>query len=296
MNLRYLILPVLLFLVGCFRSEKDIGSEKNPLVIGLSYPYYEKLSEFELEKLKSKMEKDLGLYIDFKRISNSVDILEDIGRGGVDIAFLTLNEYLIAKEYYGVLPKLRVLRGEGKDSYYGVIAVGSREIDNLEKLNGKKIATRSPYSVSGFILPSILFSKLKIKPEFIFTNSFEKALQLLKEGKVDAVSVYKDMADKEKALRVIYEFGPIPNEPLVCRKKLDELLCGRVMNEFVKLTSEKEYLDIFKKMADITGFDQVNIADYKDLHDIIKANSQMIYTFVPEGIKIKKLSEEYKMD
>lgn len=297
MKLRfYIILTFVVFLCGCFRSEKDIGTIKNPFVIGFSYSYYQNLSELDFVRLKNKIEDDLGIKIDFRTINNSVDILEEIGRKKVDISFLTLNEYLIARNYYGVIPKLRILRENGKNSYYGVIAVLSGNINNLEKLDGKKIATRSPYSVSGFILPSIVFSKLKIKPSFVFTDSFEIAVEKLKKGEVDAVSVYKTMLNKEKSLKVIYEFGPIPNEPVVCRRGLDELLCGRVINEFVSLSNQKEYLEIFKKMADITGFEEVEVSDYKELHNTISSYSDVIYTFIPGGIKIKKLSEEYRMD
>lgn len=283
------------FLTGCFRNEKNIGSEKNPLIIAFSYPYYQNLSEIDFLKLKNRLESSLKIHVDFKTIKNSVDILEEIGSRKIDISFLTLNEYLIGREYYKVEPKLKIIR-DGSGSYYGVIATIYRDIKSIEMLNGKKIATRSPYSVSGFILPSIVFSKLKIKPIFVFTDSFEIALDKLKKGEVDAVTVYKKMIEKDKNLRIINEFGPIPNEPVVCRNGLDELLCGKVINEFVKIISEKEYKDIFKKMADITGFEEVNISEYKELHKIIKENQYSLYKFIPEGIRIKKLSEEYRID
>ncbi|MGC8867742.1 MAG: phosphate/phosphite/phosphonate ABC transporter substrate-binding protein [Elusimicrobiales bacterium] len=285
------------FVVSCSRNEKTVGTKENPLVIGFSYPYYENLTDKDFTKLKRRIEDDLGIFVDFSTHKDSVDLLEKIGGRRIDVSFLTLNEYLIAREYYRVEPKLRVLRKKGVNSYYGVIATLSSDIiNNIEKLDGKKIATRSPYSVSGFILPSIVFSRLRIKPVYIFTESFDFAVEKLRKREVDAVSVYKSYTEKNKDLKILYEFGPIPNEPVVCRSRLDKLLCGRVVNEFVKLCSEKEFKDIFSKMADITGFEESNISDYKELHQIIKEYSHIIYTFIPQGIKIKKVSEEYKID
>lgn len=295
LGLRYLVI-VVLFFVSCSRNEKSIGSRENPVVIGLSYPYYENLSEKDFNKLKSKIENDMGLFIDFKTEKDSVAILELIGRKKVDIAFLTLNEYLIAREYYQVKPKLMVLRDKNKNSYYGVIATFSNNIKKIEDLNGKKIATRSPYSISGFVLPSIVFSKLKIKPQFVFTESFENAVDMLKKGEVDAASFYKSLVEKDKSLKLIHEFGPIPNEPVVCRSRFDDFLCSKFMNEFVKLSQEKEFKEIFSKMADITGFEEVQLSDYRDLHQILREYSSSIYSLIPEGIKIKKISEEYRMD
>lgn len=283
------------FIVGCFRSEKNIGSLKNPLVIGFSYPYYQNLGEVDFLRLKNRLESSLKIKIEFKTIRESVEILEEIGRKNIDISFLTLNEYLIAREYYKVEPRLKVIR-DGEGSYYGVIATVHKDIKSVEMLDGKKIATRSPYSFSGFILPSIVFSKLKIKPIFVFTDSFELALDKLKNGEVDAVSGYKSIVEKDKTLRIVNEFGPIPNEPVVCRKGLDDFLCGRVINELIKMISENDFKPIFKKMADITGFEEVTTAEYKELHKVLKENQSAIYKFVPEGIRIKKLSEEYRID
>ncbi len=288
---------VSVFVSSCYRNEKTVGSKENPLVIGFTYPYYENLSEKDFIKLKRRVESDLGIFVDFKTYKDSIELLEEIGRKRIDISFLTLNEYLIAREYYKVEPKLRVLRGNNRNSYYGVIATTKDNlINNIEKLNGKKIATRSPYSVSGFVLPSIVFSKLNIKPVYVFTESFEFAVDKLKKGEVDAVSIYKTYVEKDKDLKILYEFGPVPNEPVVCRSRLDKLLCGRVINELVKLCDEKEFRDIFSKMADITGFEESNISDYKELHQILKDYSPLIYTLIPEGIKIRKVSEEYKID
>ncbi|MCX7641368.1 MAG: PhnD/SsuA/transferrin family substrate-binding protein [Elusimicrobiales bacterium] len=295
MKFSFLILNMLC-LNSCFRTDKDIGSLNNPVVIGLSYPYYQNLSELDFIKLKNRIESDLKMHIEFRTIKDSIDILEEIGKKKIDIAFLSLNEYLIAREYYRVEPKLRILRENGKNSYYGVIVTLSSDIINIEKLNGKKIATRSPYSISGFVLPSIIFSRLKVKPLFVFMDSFEIALEKLKNGEVDAVSVYKKMIEKEKSLKIIYEFGPIPNEPVICRKGLDELICGRVLNEFMKLSNDKDYSKIILKMADITGFEEIKALDYKELHETILNYSDKIYTLIPDGIKIKKLSEEYRID
>lgn len=292
----FILLFSSVFLTSCIRNEKTIGSYKNPLVIGLSYSYYENLSERDFYKLKNRLEKDLGLKVDFKTIKDSVDILEEIGRKRIDIAFLTLNEYLIAREYYYAEPKIMILRREKEDFYYGAIITNRKDINKIEDLDHKKVAARSPYSISGFILPSIVFSKAGIKPQFIFTDSHDVSLEKLMNNEVDAACVYKSLVLGKKGFKIVYEFGPIPNEPVVCRKSLDKFLCNRVVNEFMLLVNDVEFKGIFEKMAGITGFVDANPSDYKDIHKLIKDNFHSIYLLVPQGIVIKKLSEEYRID
>ncbi|MEF3279346.1 MAG: phosphate/phosphite/phosphonate ABC transporter substrate-binding protein [Elusimicrobiota bacterium] len=285
----------LFFLTSCSRDEKTIGFHSNPVVIGLSYSYFEKLEDRDFKALEDKISSDLSMRVVIKTFRDSIDLIENIGSNEVDFAFLTLNEYLIAREFYGAVPSLQILRNK-EDKYYSVIAVKNKEINNIEKLNGKRFASRSQYSISGFVLPSILFSKLGVKPIFVFTDSFENSYKKLIEGDVDAAGFYKNFIKDKKELNAIYEIGPIPNEPLVCRKGLLNKICLKISNEFLALSKDKEYSKILNKMADITGFKEVNVSVYRDLHKTILNYSKGIYSLVPDGIKIRKLHEEYRID
>lgn len=283
---------------SCSRNSSSIGSPDNPLVLGLSYPYFENLKGDDFKTLEDMLSSKLGLKVMLKTYINSVDLINDIGAKKVDFAFLTLNEYLISREEFKVKPILQVVRRKNETTFYGVIAKLKldKKIKTVKDLDGKKIASRSPYSISGFILPSILFAQEKIKPEFVFTDSHEKSLEMLEKKQVDAVCVYKHLVDKNKKVEIIKTIGPVQNEPVVCRNGLKDKLCMRIKDGLVKLSTDTEFSKILNKMADITGFKEVNPVVYKDIHETILNYRKGIYSIIPNGIEIKKISEPYYFD
>jgi len=286
------IITCAFFVVSCTRKESTVGEIANPVVIGLSKPYFEKLSKDDIKLLEEKIIKDTGYDVVIKKFNDSVELIKHLGSKRVDIAFITLNEYLIAREEYGVNPILSVIRN-GKKEYYGVIATLDDNIKSIVMLNGKKFVSRSPYSVSGFVLPSILFYKANIKVDFIFTDSFEESYKMLKEKKADAGGFYKNFIKDHKDLKVIYEIGPIPNEAVVARRTLKKEIVEKLKNEIISLSNNGDFSAVLKKMADIDGFSDANVSDYLEIHNVIKNYSSGIYSLIPEGISIKKLNEDY---
>lgn len=284
----------ILFLSACFKSEKDLGSISNPVVIGLSKPYFENLSSDELKKFENSLKELTGINVVVEGYDNSIDIIKKFGNKKVDFAFLTINEYLIAREDYRVKPVLKVVRRGNETEYYSVITTLNKEIKTLKDINGKKFCSRSVYSISSFVLPSILFIKGGINPSFVFSNSYEESYKLLKEGKVDVASFYKDFVSQHKDLNVIYEIGPIPNESVVVRNGVKEDVILKIKNGLYEMS--KRYPDILKKMADINGFTEANLKDYAEIHKIIRNYSKGIYSLVPDGIEIRKLNEEYNFN
>jgi ABC-type phosphate/phosphonate transport system substrate-binding protein len=266
------------FVSSCTRKESNVGEIANPIVIGLSKPYFEKLTKDDIKLLEKRIIKDTGYDVVIKKFDDSIELIKHIGSKRVDIAFTTLNEYLIAREEYRVIATL------------------DENIKSIHMLNGKKFVSRSPYSISGFVLPSILFLKANVKVDFIFSGSFEESYKMLKEKKADAGGFYKNFASNHKDLKVIYEIGPVPNEPVIARKKLKKEIIDRIKNEIISLSNDKEFKELFKKMADIDGFSEANVSDYVEIHNVIKNYSNGIYSLIPDGVSIKKLNEEYNFN
>jgi phosphonate transport system substrate-binding protein len=283
-------------LSSCSRRESNIGSYSNPFIIGLSMPYFENLSSDEIKKFEESLKNLSGLNFSVKTYKDSIDIINAIGSKKIDCAFVTTNEYLIAREDYRVTPVLKLIRRGNEKEYYGVIASLDKNIKNLNDINGKKFASRSVYSISSFVLPSILFLKGGINPDFVFTNSYDESYKMLKEGKVDVAGFYKHFAINQKDLNVIYEIGPIPNEPVICRKNLSADIVNKFRTAAIDLSNDKSLKDILKKMADIDGFVQADIKDYAEIHKAIKNYSKGIYSLIPDGIRIRKLNEDYNFN
>ncbi|MEW6013299.1 MAG: phosphate/phosphite/phosphonate ABC transporter substrate-binding protein, partial [Elusimicrobiota bacterium] len=284
------------FIIGCFRNEKNIGSDKDPVILALSKPYFENLSQEEIKKFEDGLKRYSGLNVIVQTVGDSVEIIEKIGSKKADVVFLTINEYLIGREEYRVMPVLQLIRRKTEKEYYGVIASINKDIKNLNDINGKKFGSRNVYSISSFVLPSILFVKGGINPEFVFSDSYEESYKMIKEGKIDAAGFYKHFTINHKDLNVIYEIGPIPNEPVVCRKDLKSEICERIKTTLLSMSKDKDFSDIFKKMADIEGFSETDVKRYAEIHNTVKNYSKGIYSLIPDGIKIRKLNEDYNFN
>lgn len=292
----FLIAIFSFFIIGCFRNEKNIGSDKDPVILALSKPYFENLSQEEIKKFEDGLKRYSGLNVIVQTVGDSVEIIEKIGSKKADVVFLTINEYLIGREEYRVMPVLQLIRRKTEKEYYGVIASINKDIKNLNDINGKKFGSRNVYSISSFVLPSILFVKGGINPEFVFSDSYEESYKMIKEGKIDAAGFYKHFTINHKDLNVIYEIGPIPNEPVVCRKDLKSEICERIKTTLLSMSKDKDFSDIFKKMADIEGFSETDVKRYAEIHNTVKNYSKGIYSLIPDGIKIRKLNEDYNFN
>jgi phosphonate transport system substrate-binding protein len=298
MKKNIIVFSMFLSFFACSRNENKVGLPDNPLVIGFSSSYFEKLTDNDINFLENYFSKDIGLSIKIKKFANSVDLIKDIGASKVDSGILTLNEYFIARQDYKVIPILQAIRGKNEKEYYAdlVVLSSNKDINSFNDLKGKKIASRDPYSISGFILPSIFLVKAAIKPEFVFTGSHQESLKKLEEGSVDAASVYEHMVKGDKKFKVIQIMGPVPNEPWICRKNLRKDYCQRIENAVESLNKTKEGREILLKMADIKSFDKVSPQEYKELYEIIYNMGKDIYSLVPDSVVLKKINEPYYFD
>ncbi|NLI09785.1 MAG: phosphate/phosphite/phosphonate ABC transporter substrate-binding protein [Elusimicrobia bacterium] len=293
---KILILVFAFTFFACFRSEKNIGSKDNPIIIALSYPYAEKLSSSDLSYLESYLNSKTGFFVKLSIYRDSVSLIKDFGAGKTDAALVTVNEYLIARQDYKANPVLQIVRGKGEKKYFAGIAVADKNINSLDDLKGKKIAARDPYSISGFILPGMFFAKEKIKPQFIFTGSHEASVKKVFSKEADAAAVYEKMIKADKRLKLIQIMGPVPNEPFICRKKFNSDYCARISDALLSFSSDKKGAQILSLMADISRFEPVNADVYSDLHEIILYSGKDIYSLVPESYKLSKINEPYYFD
>ena len=278
------------------RCEKTLGTPENPLILALSAPYAEKLSAEDAALLEELLSAETGLSIKAQSFKDSVSIIKDLGEEKADLAFLTLDEYLLAREEFKAEPLLRVLRGKGNSEYKGAVFVLDKSIKTVKDLAGKKIAMSNPYSVSGFILPGLLFAENGITVEPVFTGSHEASAQKLLKGEADAAAVYRGMGDKYKNLILLALSEAVPNEPVAARKSLDREIKARAEAALLKISQDPEGAAIINKMADITGFEKVDAKVYKDIHEKILGSGKTTYSLIPDGIRIKKLSEPYYFD
>ncbi len=290
-------LAAILFMSGCSgRNEATVGTPSNPLVVVLS-PAYSPASLPGAEKtLRERLEKASGLTLNLRVAASQSEAVNSFAAGKTDAALLRLEEYLVARQEYGVSPGLQALREAGASDYEAVLLARQDNKTSLDSLTGGKIGFVGPYSVSGFTLPSIYLKKAGESFIPVFSAGHDENVERLLNGELDAAATYARYASKRKGLKVLAVTGRIPNEPLVVRRGLDAAKREKLLTAFVSLAGDPEGRKTLGAMADITGFGPVDASVYKPIHDIIRMDGKSVYDLIPDGWNIYRLNQPYFPD
>lgn len=289
------LLPALL-LAGCARrDEATVGTPANPLVVQLSPAYVPAAAGAE-ETIKKLLEKVSGLTIEFRTARTQGEAIRAFDSGRADAGLMTLEEYLVAREEYGVHPELQVLRGKGGAEYDGVLLTRAKGgAASVAALAGGRVGFVGPYSVSGFVLPAIYLEKAGIKVQPDFSTGHEENVAKLLKGEVEAAATYGRQASRP-GLKVLAVTGKVPNEPLVTRRGLLPEKRQALAEAFLALNSSAEGRKALASMADITGFRPADAAVYRPLHELLLAQGRPVYDLVPNGWEIYRLNQPYMPD
>jgi len=287
------LLPALL-LAGCSRrDEASVGTPANPLVVVLS-PAHAPASPDALVYIQDHLQKATGLSVRVETAATPAAAINPFGTGKADAGLITLEEFLVAREEYGVLPGLQALRGAGLADYEGVLLARSDGgPKTLADLAGLKVGFVGPYSVSGFTLPVVYLEKAGVKAEREFSAGHDQNVKKLLDGQVAAAATYARQAGKHKGLRVLAVTGRVPNEPVVFRRALAEEKREALKAAFVGLAATREGRKALGAVADITGFRPVSAEVYRPLHELLRAEGKSVYDLMPEGWAIHRLNQPY---
>jgi phosphate/phosphite/phosphonate ABC transporter binding protein len=287
-----LVLPALL--AGCSRrNEATVGTPSNPLVVVFSPAHTPDTNE-SLAFIKKHFESSSGLTVELRIAKSPAAAISAFDSGMADVGLVTLEEYLVAREEYGVRPLLQVLRGDRLADYDGVIltraAGGAASVTDLA---GRKFGFVGPYSVSGFTLPAIYLDKARVKVVPEFSAGHDENLKKLADGSVYAAATYARQASRVKGLKVLAVTGTVPNEPLITRRSLDPKKQEALKAAFLSLAEAKDGRKALGGMADITGFRPADELVYRPLHDLLREHGKTVYDLVPDGWDIYKLNQPY---
>lgn len=276
------------FLSACTQNTSDLGSEKNPIKFYL-VPAQDILTLNEQGKvLQRYLEKDLGLKVQLELPVNYVAVVEAFGSKRADVAILNTLGYVLAREKYGVEPRLKLVN-RGRDEYYGQIIARTDGPKSLKELNGKKFAFVDPASTSGYLLPQRLFKQegIKIK-ESVFAGKHDTVVTAVYQKQVDAGATfytppdddgtpkdarwllrtqYPDVYDKIKILKLT---GPIPNDPLIFRKDMPEELKEKITDSLKRYIRTEEGAKVMMALYHITDFKEASDKDYDQIREYLK--------------------------
>lgn len=285
-------------LAGCAkRDEATVGTPANPLVVVLSPAHASGASADALAYIKKHLEAATAMSVTLKLADSPGQTIRQFDSNTTDAGLVTLEEYLVAREEYGVRAALQALRGDKLAQYEGVLLTKSAGgAKSVVELAGKKVGFVGPYSVSGFTLPAIYFEKAGVKVEPDFSASHAQALEKLVKGEVYAAATYARQAARRPGLKILAYTGKVPNEPLIVRRGLDLEKKTMLVSAFLSLAGTKEGRRALGTIADITGFRPADEAVYKPLHETLLTEGKTVYDLVPDGWEIYRLNQPYVPD
>lgn len=272
------------------RKESEIGTPWEPLVVVVSPAQAQAGAEGSLRSIARELSSRAGLSVAVRTAASPLDAIEQFGRRRADVGILRLEEFLLAREAYGVIAPLQILHGEGQASYEGVILVRAADpAKDLRALNGRRFAFVDPYSVSGFLLPALRLIQAGVQVDAAFADSHDRAITALVGGEAGAAATYSDLATGRRGVRILARTGIIPNEPIVFRRGL---LAGKreaVAAAFQSLAGTEEGRRLLPAVGYITGLRPIPGTEYDAVQDILRAGGASAYDMVPGGAKFRRL-------
>jgi phosphonate transport system substrate-binding protein len=223
-----------------------------------------------------------GLAVSIVAATTPVDAIVTLGEGKADLGLLTVLEYMLARDQYGVTARWQLLREDAATIYWGDIVVrADGDLRDLKALDGRRIAFVDEYSMTGFVLPAKTLLDAGIRPIAEFAGSHALALELLRQGRVDAAATFAQATAGDAGLRVLATTGSVPNEPLCARPHPDDEIVRRTGEAFAAASSKPA--SPLRKVAGLTGLRPIGDAAYTQVHDTVRAIGTSIEALVPQG-------------
>jgi phosphonate transport system substrate-binding protein len=276
-------------LVGCSnsRATAPLGSAENPLKMAMVPSLQATKLLASGEKLAGLLQKETGYHYKVSVPTSYAAVIEALGAGKLDIAWLAPLSYVLAHDKYGARVLLVTIRS-GKKDYQGfIIARTDTGINKLEDLKGKRFVFCDPLSTSGTIYPKLLLMEKGYDPEKFFSETVnssghDQTVIAVYNRKADGGSIYGgDVSDaREKVVqmipdvmkktKVIAKTDPIPNDTVSVRKDLPEEIARRFQEGLIRVANSDEGRRTVMDLYGIDGLAPAKDSDYDSVRRAAK--------------------------
>ncbi len=263
---------------ACGRDQGTIGAASNPVVLVLSPGHGTPEAAARLER---ELSRRTGLIVKLEVASSARDAVALAGTPRVDGGILSLFEYLVAREQFGVEARLQLLRGDEARVHRGVLLVrDDATITSVAGLAGARVAYVDPASTTGHLLAARAFTEAGVRVDATFTGGHAQAIDALLAGRVTAAATYA-RATPPPGTRVLLGTGELPNEPVFFKPHLAAATRERIVDAMVALAGEPDGRALLGELADATGVVAVTDALYEPVHAVLAGASKRLEDLVP---------------
>ena len=210
----------------------------------------------------------LGMDVNVTLATDYSTIVEAMASGKVDLGIMPPAAYVQARNLdaaEAILSSQLVkydkdteepIEGEYTSTFKGEVLVkADSDMESLEDLKGKKIATLSPNSASGYIYPVAEMKDLGIDPltdcTLTTVNDIPSEMTAVLNGQQDACFVFQGARyvfsskftdyDLYKDLKVLYlTDGDIPNDAIAVQPSMDEDLKAQIKDVFLNMANDEK--------------------------------------------------------
>lgn len=181
------------------------------------------------------------------------------------------------------------LEGEKTETFKGEILVkADSDIKELADLKGKRVATLSPASASGYIYPVAELKEIGLEPNVDYTvttvNDIPSQITAVLNGQQDAAFVFQGArnvfnnafgdTDLYDAVRVLYlTEGDIPNDAIAVQPKMDDELKAKIKDAFLKMNESEKGKEAMT-MWNHQGYNEANEKAYDTVEEYTKRVSE----------------------
>jgi phosphate/phosphite/phosphonate ABC transporter binding protein len=199
--------------------------------------------------------------------------------GDVDIAFISWPATLVAYETAGVQPGLNIVRYGSHFYRSQILTYPGNGVSEIIDLDGRSLCWPSPYSVSGYLVPSIMLLAESVDPDAnaTFVGSHNQVVWELYHDNCDGGATYVDARSASEFPPDVYDeviqiaiSSSIPNDGFTYRDELSEDIRTQINDAILSVTSTPGGADLMLDLiGHYDGFVESDFSLYQDLYDLI---------------------------
>ncbi|MGX7111310.1 phosphate/phosphite/phosphonate ABC transporter substrate-binding protein [Gemella cuniculi] len=270
-------------IVGCSNKVEEKKKEEKVIKMGfVPLKNSEKLVE-DVKPIADYLSEKLGVKVEAFTASSYIGVVEGIGSGSVDFGIIPPFSALLAQKQSSAKPLLTARGATGKPGYTAELYVRKdSEIKTLQDVKGKKVAFVDPSSSSGYIYPGAMLVEAGLNLDkdisYQFSGGHDKSLQLLLNKDVDVIGTFdgvpekysKDFPNAVTDTRKLATSDLIPGVMVTASSKMDSELQEKLKQALRDIEKDPKMSELFKKLFNITGFEDVDQNAYKKVEDTAK--------------------------
>jgi phosphonate transport system substrate-binding protein len=241
------------------------------------------------QPLADALNRETGLYFDVSVPTSYTAVIEAMGAGQVDVAWLATFAYVLAHEKYGAEVMLSTVRQGSKTYRSQIIARADSGIRSLQDLRGKKFAFVDSASASGFLYPVALLAKNSIDYKSYFAETVnagghDKVVIAVYNRQVDGGATFGNsietgaptdartlvagtIPDVMQQVVPIAVTDPIPNDTVSVRRGVDPATTARIRSGLLKLAESADGQKLLRDLYNINGLAEATDADYSSVRE-----------------------------